>query len=140
MSRKKNHYVDNKEFYAFLVRRKEIKNSESEEHLKEMRKLTEKLGDCLLKIATEFCKRPSFLNYTQDRKDELISDATIAMYEGLDKFNIQYKNPFAYFTKITWNSFKQTMNGFNKRKVMFVRVEHIENFDVVNNKNDFFTE
>jgi len=140
--RKKHHYVCNKTFYSYLVRRDELKKSEEDPsvHAKEMDRLYEKLGDILLKIATEFCKRPSFMNYTQDRKDELISDATYAMLQGLNKFDLRYanKNAFAYFTKITWNSFKQTMNSFKKRKNVFVRVEHIENFDSVDNKNDFY--
>jgi hypothetical protein len=112
-------YVNNKDFYQLL---KDYKQTHS--------KITyEKIGLCFLLIAKNFINKPKYINRTDDRKDEMISDAIYYMCRYIHKYNIEKTNPFAYFTKIAKNAFLQNIESYNKRGNMFSSLEYIENFD-----------
>lgn len=115
-------YIDNKEFYSLLKEYKETKS----------KKVHEKIGKCFLLIARNFLNKSNFINYTPDRKDEMISDAVYYMCKYVDKFNLERKNPFAYFTMIARNAFLQNINEYGKRDDMFTSIEYIDNM----NRND----
>ena len=69
--KKKVHYVDNKQFLAAIVERKEqIREAESVGEPKPQ--ISNYLGECILKIANHLSYRPNFINYTY--KEEMISD------------------------------------------------------------------
>ncbi|MFW6173023.1 MAG: hypothetical protein ACOC5T_04700 [Elusimicrobiota bacterium] len=116
-------YVNNKEFYSLL---KEYRENKS-------KRTYEKIGNCFLLIAQNLLNRANFINYTQDRKDEMVSDAVYYMCRYVDKFNLERKNPFAYFTMIARNAFLQNINDYNRRDDIFTSIEYIDNADTADN-------
>lgn len=116
-------YVNNKEFYSLL---KEYRETGS-------KRTYERIGNCFLLIAQNLLNKANFINYTQDRKDEMISDAVYYMCRYVDKFNLERKNPFAYFTMIARNAFLQNINDYNKRDAVFTSIEYIDNADTADN-------
>lgn len=116
-------YVNNKEFYAQLKDYRETRS----------KKTYEKIGRSFLLISINLLNKSNFINYTPDRKDEMISDATYYMCRYIDKFDIQRKNPFAYFTMIARNAFLQSINDYSKRDNMFTSIEYIDNCEVADN-------
>ena len=116
-------YVNNKMFYNLLSEYR--KNGE--------KKIHEEIGKCFLLISQNLLNKSNFINYTQDRKDEMISDAVYYMCRYTDKFDLNRKNPFAYFTMIARNAFLQNINDYGKRDSMFTSIEYIDNADTMGN-------
>ena len=116
-------YVNNKEFHRLL---KEYRQEKS-------KKTFELIGKSFLLIAKNLLNKSNFINYTPDRKEEMISDAVYYMCRYVDKFDVKRKNPFAYFTMIARNAFLQNINDYTKRDVMFTSIEYIDNCEVVDN-------
>ena len=102
-NKKKVHYVDNKQFLAAIVERKEqIREAESVGEPKPQ--ISNYLGECILKIANHLSYRPNFINYTY--KEEMISDGIENSLQYIDNFDPEKsKNPFAYFTQIIYYAF-----------------------------------
>ena len=119
----KNHYIKNKEFHALI---KEYAETQS-------RKIYNKLGENFLLIARNFMNKPSFINYTDDRKEEMISDAVYTMLKYMKNYNyIKYDNPLAYFTQFASNAFIQNIKKYTARGEMFVSLDLTENLDYTN--------
>jgi len=118
-------YVNNKEFHRLL---KEYRQEKS-------KKTFELIGKSFLLIAKNLLNKSNFINYTPDRKEEMISDAVYYMCRYVDKFDVERKNPFAYFTMIARNAFLQNINDYTKRDVMFTSIEYIDNCEVVDNNS-----
>jgi len=116
-------YINNKVFYSLL---KEYRETGS-------KKVYEEIGKCFLLISRNLLNRANFINYTQDRKDEMISDAVYYMCRYIDKFDLNRKNPFAYFTMIARNAFLQNINDYTKRDNTFTSIEYIDNCDIHEN-------
>lgn len=98
--RKKNNYVDKAELYnelkIYYKERKEGKNPQASNFI----------GKCILEIATNVAKHPRFGRYTEQWKQEMISDGMLNCIAGLKSFNpSKSKNPFGYFTRIIWHAF-----------------------------------
>lgn len=75
--------------------------------------IKERLGEKFIKIASNYMNRPSFINYTTDRKNDMISDAVFIMYKYAHKFDTTKENPFAYFTLMTHNAFIKNISDVN---------------------------
>jgi len=116
-------YINNKEFHGLL---KDYRQTRS-------KKIFEQIGKSFLLIAKNLLNKSNFINYTQDRKDEMISDAVYYMCRYVDKFDVERKNPFAYFTMIARNAFLQNINDYSKRDLMFTSIEYIDNCEVADN-------
>lgn len=116
-------YVNNKEFHNLL---KEYRETGS-------KKTYEKIGKSFLLIAKNLLNKSNFINYTPDRKDEMISDAVYYMCRYIEKFDVSRKNPFAYFTMIARNAFLQNINDYTKRDCLFTSIEYIDNCKVADN-------
>ena len=58
-------YIKNKTFLKLLTEYKKTKN----------KKIYNEIGKCFLLIATNLLNKPKFINYSEDRKNEMISDA-----------------------------------------------------------------
>ena len=69
--KKKEHYVNNKEFLAAMVEYKKLV-TEAEDAGEEKPPVTNYIGECFLKIANHLSYRPNFINYTF--RDDMISD------------------------------------------------------------------
>lgn len=89
---------------------------------------TEKLGDMLLLLAKRYSYRGNFAGYTY--KDDMICEAVLTCLKYMHNFdlNVEYPNPFAYFSKIIHNSF---LNYIRKQK------KHSEIKDICYKNIDF---
>ena len=92
-----------------------------------------KLAVVFLKIANNLTYHYWYVNYTQDRKDEMVSDAVYYMCRYIDKFDLNRLNPFAYFTMIARNAFLQSINDYSRRDEMFTSIEFIDQADTKEN-------
>ena len=100
---KKQHYVDNKELLAAVIRYKEDVEF-AQINNKPKPKVSEYIGGCFLKIATHLSYRPNFINYMY--KDDMICDGIENCIQYIDNFDpAKSKNPFAYFTQIVYYAF-----------------------------------
>ena len=105
MARRKRseHYVNNKEFLAALIKYREDKE------IAQIRGLPKPvipryIGDCFLKIANHLSFKPNFVNYMF--KEDMISDGIENCVQYIHNFNPEKsKNPFAYFTQIIHYAF-----------------------------------
>ena len=104
MSKEKNaHYVDNKKFYAEITVWKQ-QWDESVAKGEPTPQCTHYLGECFVKISNHLAYKSNFVNYTF--RDEMILDGIENCLRYADRFNPEKsKNPFAYFTQITYYSF-----------------------------------
>lgn len=104
MSKEKNaHYVDNKKFYEEIKKWKEECDHASANEL-DMPQCPHYLGECFVKISNHLAYKSNFVNYTY--RDEMILDGIENCLRYADRFNPEKsKNPFAYFTQITYYSF-----------------------------------
>jgi len=116
-------YVNQDEFYSVLV----------EYRTNPTKKSKEKLGRFFLLIAQRFLNRACFINYTNDRKDEMVSEATYYMVKYMDKYDLTRTNPFAYFTKIAERAFLQELNKRKKYEKRFTNLEYIDTVDTAEN-------
>ena len=112
--KKKVHYVDNKKFLSAIVERKD-QIKEAEEVGETKPRITNYLGECILKIANHLSYRPNFINYTY--RDEMISDGIENCLQYIDNFNPEKsKNPFAYFTQIIYFAFVRRITKEKKQQ------------------------
>lgn len=116
-------YVDKNRFRELLIDYRETKS----------KKIYEEIGKIFLLISQNLLNKSNFINYTQDRKDEMISDAVFYMCRYIDKYDITRNNPFAYFTTIARNAFLQNINSKNKTDNMFTSIEYIDNINMKDN-------
>lgn len=101
--KKKQHYLDNKEFLNALV---EYKKSvaKAKENNQEKPRVNNYIGECFLKIATHLSYRPNFINYMY--RDDMICDGIENCIQYVDNFDpTKSTNPFAYFTQIVYFAF-----------------------------------
>jgi len=101
--KKKQHYVNNQEFLAALIKYKdEVAIAEARDLPKP--KVNNYIGGCFLKIATHLSYRPNFINYMY--KDDMVCDGIENCIQYIDNFDpSKSKNPFAYFTQIVYYAF-----------------------------------
>ena len=115
--KKKEHYIDNKRFQVLLENWFNNKDREA----------YQEIGRIFLKIVNRILMRPSFINYTDDYKNEMISDATYYMVRYMDRYDLNRKNPFAYFSEIAIAAFIHYVVAMQKKSNKFVSIEFIDN-------------
>ena len=116
MARRKRseHYVNNKEFLAALIKYREDKE------IAQIRGLPKPvipryIGECFLKIANHLSFKPNFVNYMF--KEDMISDGIENCVQYIHNFDPEKsKNPFAYFTQIIHYAFLRRIQR-EKRKL-----------------------
>ena len=105
MARRKRseHYVNNKEFLAALIRYQEdIEIARLQDKPKPV--IPRYIGECFLKIANHLSFKPNFVNYMF--KEDMISDGIENCVQYIHNFDPEKsKNPFAYFTQIIHYAF-----------------------------------
>ena len=114
--KKKEHYVNNKEFLAAMT---EYRNAciESENSGEEKPVVTNYIGECFLKIANHLSYRPNFINYTY--REEMISDGIENCLQYIDRFDPEKSsNPFAYFTQIIYYAFVRRITKEKKQQMI----------------------
>ena len=101
--KKKQHYVNNQEFLAALIKYKDKVAIAEAKGLPKPR-VDNYIGGCFLKIATHLSYRPNFINYMY--KDDMVCDGIENCIQYIDNFDpSKSKNPFAYFTQIVYYAF-----------------------------------
>jgi DNA-directed RNA polymerase specialized sigma24 family protein len=124
--KEKPHYVNNKEFYEKIS---EYKASilKAEKEGKEKPKVSNYLGECFVKIANHLAYKSNFVNYTF--RDEMILDGIENCITYIDNFNPEKsKNPFAYFTQITYYAFLRRIQ--KEKKQMETKYKYIQSQDI----------
>ena len=120
------HYVDNKEFLEAITiyREKVIAAKEAGE---EKPRVTEYLGECMVKIANHLAYKSNFVNYTF--RDEMILDGIENCITYIDNFDpAKSKNPFAYFTQITYYAFIRRIQ--KEKKQIDTKKKYIGSLDM----------
>jgi len=127
MARKKNEYVNNKDFLAALiVYRDQVRAAEVEG--KPRPRVPNYVGECIMKIDTHLARKPNFINYTF--KDYMISDGIENCLQYIDNFNPdKSNNPFAYFTQIIWFAFLRRIQ--KEKKLLYVKYKLTENVNMM---------
>ena len=139
MEQKKQHYVDNKLFFAEMQKwKEEINEQEQVDDLPPM--VTEYMGDCFQKIATHLSYRPNFINYTY--REEMIGDGIENCIRYAKNFNPdKSKNPFAYFTQIIYYAFIRRIT--KEKKQTAIKQKIIDNsatktYDIMPGDDDVY--
>ena len=115
MGRRKRseHYVNNKEFLAALIKLREDREI-AEIQGKEKPRIPRYIGECFLKIATHLSFKPNFVNYMF--KEDMISDGIENCVQFIHNFNPEKsQNPFAYFTQIIHYAFLRRIQKEKKQ-------------------------
>ena len=101
--KRSEHYVNNKEFLAALIKyREDVEIAQIQNKPKPV--IPRYISDCFLKIANHLSFKPNFVNYMF--KEDMISDGIENCVQYIHNFNPEKsKNPFAYFTQIIHYAF-----------------------------------
>ena len=101
--KRSEHYVNNKEFLAALIRYQEdIEIARLQDKTKPV--IPRYIGECFLKIANHLSFKPNFVNYMF--KEDMISDGIENCVQYIHNFDpAKSRNPFAYFTQIIHYAF-----------------------------------
>ena len=103
VAKKKEHYVNNADFLAAIVKYKDKVAIAEVKGLPKPR-VNNYIGGCFLKIAQHLSYRPNFINYMY--KDDMVCDGIENCIQYIDNFDpAKSKNPFAYFTQIVYYAF-----------------------------------
>ena len=111
--KRSEHYVNNKEFLAALIKhREDIEIAEIQG--KEKPRIPRYIGECFLKIATHLSFKPNFVNYMF--KEDMVSDGIENCVQYIHNFNPEKsQNPFAYFTQIIHYAFLRRIQKEKKQ-------------------------
>jgi DNA-directed RNA polymerase specialized sigma24 family protein len=120
------HYVDNKEFLEAITEYRE-KVLAAKESGEEKPRVPEYLGECMVKIANHLAYKSNFVNYTF--RDEMILDGIENCITYIDNFDpAKSKNPFAYFTQITYYAFIRRIQ--KEKRQMDTKKKYIGSLDI----------
>ena len=120
------HYVDNKEFLiAITAYRERVQAAKAAGEQKP--RVTEYLGECMVKIGNHLAYKANIVNYTF--RDEMILDGIENCITYIDNFDPEKsKNPFAYFTQITYYAFIRRIQ--KEKKQMDTKKKFIGSLDM----------
>ena len=124
---KQNHYVNNADFLAALIKFHEDCDIAKKEN-KEEPAIPNYVGECFLKIAEHLSRKPNFISYTY--RDEMISDGIencVMYFRNFDPK--KSKNPFAYFTQIIYYAFLRRI--MREKKHLYVKYKATQQFGLL---------
>tara|TARA_B100000530_G_C15863587_1_gene450354 strand:+ start:661 stop:1146 length:486 start_codon:yes stop_codon:yes gene_type:complete len=136
--KRSEHYVNNKEFLAALIRYQEdIEIAKLQDKPKPV--IPRYIGECFLKIATHLSFKPNFVNYMF--KDDMVCDGIENCVQYIHNFNPEKsRNPFAYFTQIIHYAFLRRIQKEKKqleiKNKILERTGYEQVFDTDANGND----
>ena len=111
--KRSEHYVNNKEFLAALIRYREDREIAVLQD-KPRPVIPRYIGECFLKIANHLSFKPNFVNYMF--KEDMISDGIENCVQYIHNFNPEKsQNPFAYFTQIIHYAFLRRIQKEKKQ-------------------------
>lgn len=118
-------YVNNANLYKALCDyKKSCRKAKRDKLQKPM--IPEFVGKCLLLIAQRLSNHPWFMLYSQHWKEEMIADGVENCVTYLDNFDPKKsQSPFAYFTQITYFSFRRRIE--KEKKQQYVKLKSLEN-------------
>jgi DNA-directed RNA polymerase specialized sigma subunit len=132
--KRSEHYVNNKEFLAALIKyREDIEIAQIQGKPKP--RITNYLGECFLKIATHLSFKPNFVNYMF--KDDMICDGIENCVQYIHNFDPQKsQNPFAYFTQIIHYAFLRRIQKEKKQLEIKNKILEKSGYDQVFDDNN----
>lgn len=72
-----------------------------------------KIGKSFIQLANKLAESATFNRYPDHIKENMVGDAIFTMIRKLDKYDYkQYKNPFAYFTSVSFQIFRQHIKKY----------------------------
>ncbi len=93
--------------------------------------LTDKIALAIVQIANRHCNSRKYFGYTNNWKEELISNAIMtATIRGHSFDPNRSDNPFAYLTQICDNAFKEQLK--REKKQVYIRYRSIDEVDGFN--------
>ena len=99
----KPHYVNNNDLCAAMIEYKD-KVNQSILNNTESPRVTNYIGESIMKISTHLAYKPNFSNYPF--REEMISDGIENCLQYINNFDPnKSKNPFSYFTQIIYFAF-----------------------------------
>ena len=84
--------------------------------------ISEKLHFIFYRMCCGIANKSNFINYTW--KDDFIQDSYLKCILKIDKFNIEKKNPFAYFSTLIYN---HILTYIYKEKKEYSKKENLKN-------------
>ena len=120
--KRSEHYVNNKEFLAALIKYQEdIEIARLQDKTKPV--IPRYIGECFLKIANHLSFKPNFVNYMF--KEDMISDGIENCVQYIHNFDPEKSsNPFAYFTQIIHYAFLRRIQ--KEKKQLEIKTKIIE--------------
>lgn len=124
---KKEHYVDGAKLFSEMVEYKRLLKEHKKLGTGTTIKIPETIGLAVLQIAQRLSMKSNFALYTY--RDEMISDAVENCLQYLDNFDPEKsKNPFAYFTQISYYAFLRRI--VREKKQTYVKMKAFKELDV----------
>ena len=132
--KRSEHYVNNKEFLAALIKYQEdIEIARLQDKPKPV--IPRYIGDCFLKIANHLSFKPNFVNYMF--KEDMISDGIENCVQYIHNFDPEKsRNPFAYFTQIIHYAFLRRIQKEKKQLDIKTKIIEKTGFDEVMGVDD----
>ena len=129
---KSTHYIDNKEFYAEILKyRKEVENRRALGM--DLPRIPEELGNYFLKLCENIASKSCFCGYAH--KEDMISMAVENCVKCVPNYGIREgdpKNPFSYFTQVIYWCYvrsikKEKSTYYNHCKIIEKTILHHDN-------------
>ena len=132
--KRSEHYVNNKEFLAALIKYAEDKEIALLQD-KPKPVIPRYIGECFLKIATHLSYKPNFVNYMF--RDDMISDGIENCVQYIHNFDPnKSRNPFAYFTQIIHYAFLRRIQKEKKQLEIKTKIIEKSGYDEVMTVDD----
>ena len=132
--KRSEHYVNNKEFLAALIKYREDKEIALAKGLPKP-PIPRYIGECFLKIANHLSFKPNFVNYMF--KDDMICDGIENCVQYIHNFDpAKSQNPFAYFTQIIHYAFLRRIQKEKKQLEIKNKILEKTGFDQVFDDNN----
>lgn len=120
--KKKDHYIDNKEFLAAMKVWK-LKVKECEDSGDPHPPVSEYIGKCFFDIATQLATKSNFSNYPF--AEDMVGDAIENCLAYAHNFDPDVSsNPFSYFTQISYYAFLRRIQ--KEKKQLYVKYKKAE--------------
>ena len=136
MARKANNYIDNEVFFKEMCEWKTLVN-EAVETDEPRPPCSNYIGECFVKIAEHLSFKPNFANYPF--REEMVGDAIENCITYAHNFDPEKsKNPFSYFTQITYYAFIRRIE--KEKKQNFIKYKMMEHLDTDGSMSTWFKE